>query len=165
MFRRDEDKAQLTRSAGECGGCTGRTVMLHACGRAAICLTRAGSGLGTMPRHAPPDIPEELGMHASGPNPTHDVIRTSVLALRRGDDYTERAVLTRVLSLTMLLVSVLMALWGGYNFQKRAVYLDAKMDGPYDSRALPLLLTIVMVLSMSIVFGGAIMRLNEPAAA
>mmetsp|Transcript_9757 Transcript_9757/g.29558 ORF Transcript_9757/g.29558 Transcript_9757/m.29558 type:complete len:131 (-) Transcript_9757:244-636(-) len=82
-----------------------------------------------------------------------------------GDDYTERAVLTRVLSLTMLLVSVLMALWGGYNFQKRAVYLDAKMDGPYDSRALPLLLTIVMVLSMSIVFGGAIMRLNEPAAA
>jgi hypothetical protein len=42
----------------------------------------------------------------------------------RGDEFTERAVLTRVLSLVMLLVSVVMAMWGGYNFQKRAVYLE-----------------------------------------
>lgn len=42
----------------------------------------------------------------------------------RGDEYTERAVLTRVLSLAMLLVSIIMAVWGGYNFQKRAVYLE-----------------------------------------
>ncbi len=50
----------------------------------------------------------------------HDFCRAQC----RGDDYAERAVLTRVLSLLMLLVSIIMALWGGYNFQKRAVYLE-----------------------------------------
>jgi hypothetical protein len=35
----------------------------------------------------------------------------------------------------------------------------AKADGPYDSRFLPVLLTICMVLSMSVVFGGAVFRL------
>mmetsp|Transcript_23778 Transcript_23778/g.52153 ORF Transcript_23778/g.52153 Transcript_23778/m.52153 type:complete len:133 (+) Transcript_23778:260-658(+) len=78
-----------------------------------------------------------------------------------GDDFTERAVLTRVIALVMLLISIVMALWAGYNFQKRAVYLEAKLDGPYDSRALPILLTSVMVIAMAIVFGGAVVRLSE----
>lgn len=36
----------------------------------------------------------------------------------------------------------------------------AKADGPYDSRFLPVLLTVCMVLSMSVVFGGAVTRLT-----
>jgi hypothetical protein len=42
----------------------------------------------------------------------------------RGDDYTERAVVTRTLSLVMLFLAVVISMWGGYNFQKRAVYLE-----------------------------------------
>lgn len=78
-----------------------------------------------------------------------------------GDEYTEKAVLTRVISLCMILVAVIMALWGGYNFQKRAVYLDAKMDGPYDARGLPTMLAVVMVVAMAVVFGGAIAQLTS----
>ena len=37
------------------------------------------------------------------------------------------------------------------------------MDGPYDSRLLPVLLTICLVVSMSLVFGGAVMRLTSKA--
>ena len=42
--------------------------------------------------------------------------------------------------------------------------LRAKLDGPYDSRGLPILLSTLMVLSMSIVFGGAFLRISETAA-
>jgi hypothetical protein len=38
----------------------------------------------------------------------------------------------------------------------------AKLDGPYDSRYLPTLLTVVMLISMGVVFTGALMRLTEP---
>lgn len=81
-----------------------------------------------------------------------------------GDEYMEKAVVTRVLSLTMLMVSIVMAVWAGYNFQKRAVYLDAKLDGPYDSRALPVMLCCVMMVAMSVVFGGAVINITAPAA-
>lgn len=37
----------------------------------------------------------------------------------------------------------------------------AKADGPYDSRFLPVLLTVCMILSMSVVFGGAVFRLSS----
>ena len=40
-------------------------------------------------------------------------------------------------------------------------FLRAKLDGPYDSRGLPILLSCLMVLSMSIVFGGAFLRISE----
>lgn len=79
-----------------------------------------------------------------------------------GDEYTERAVMTRILSLSMLLVSIVMAMWGGYNFQKRAVYLDAKLDGPYDSRGLPIMLCCVLMATMTIVFGGALVNIMQP---
>ncbi len=38
----------------------------------------------------------------------------------------------------------------------------AKLDGPYDSRYLPVLLTAVLLLSMGVVFGGAVIRLTDP---
>jgi uncharacterized membrane protein YidH (DUF202 family) len=78
-----------------------------------------------------------------------------------GDEFTESAVLTRVIALVMLGTSILMAMWSGYMFQKRAMYLDAKLDGPYDSRGLPILLSCLMILAMAIVFGGAFLRLTE----
>ncbi|GIL87347.1 hypothetical protein Vretimale_1715 [Volvox reticuliferus] len=77
-----------------------------------------------------------------------------------GDEFTERAIVVRVVSLVMLFISVAIAVWSGLNFQKRAIFLEAKADGPYDSRFLPVLLTVCMVLSMSVVFGGAVYRLS-----
>ncbi len=38
------------------------------------------------------------------------------------------------------------------------------MDGPYDSRYLPILLTVVMMLAMGVVFAGAVIRLADPTA-
>ena len=38
--------------------------------------------------------------------------------------FTETAVLTRVIALVMLLTSIIMATWSGYMFQKRAMYLE-----------------------------------------
>mmetsp|Transcript_31247 Transcript_31247/g.56724 ORF Transcript_31247/g.56724 Transcript_31247/m.56724 type:complete len:129 (-) Transcript_31247:292-678(-) len=76
-----------------------------------------------------------------------------------GDDFTERAIVVRVIALVMLFLSILMAVSAGLNFQKRALFLEAKADGPYDSRFLPTLLTCCMVISMSVIFGGAVYRL------
>mmetsp|Transcript_10429 Transcript_10429/g.18177 ORF Transcript_10429/g.18177 Transcript_10429/m.18177 type:complete len:131 (+) Transcript_10429:199-591(+) len=81
-----------------------------------------------------------------------------------GDDFIERAVITRVISLSMLGMAIVMAMWAGYNFQRRAAFLEAKLDGPYDSRYLPVLLTTVMMISMAVVFGGALIRLTDPTA-
>jgi hypothetical protein len=36
-----------------------------------------------------------------------------------------------------------------------------KMDGPYDSRVLPVLLTVTLAASLIIVFSGAVVRLHE----
>lgn len=81
-----------------------------------------------------------------------------------GQDFIEKAVITRVISLSMLSIAIVMAMWAGYNFQRRAVFLEAKLDGPYDSRYLPVLLTCVLMLSMGVVFGGAVLRLTDPTA-
>lgn len=81
-----------------------------------------------------------------------------------GDDTMERFLYVRCLSLVMLGIAIAMAVWAGVNFQRRAVCLEMKADGPYDSRALPILLTFVMITSMSVVFASAIVRLSgEPA--
>lgn len=37
-----------------------------------------------------------------------------------GDDYTSGAVVVRVVSMAMLLIAILIAVWGGYNFNHRA---------------------------------------------
>mmetsp|Transcript_29700 Transcript_29700/g.75671 ORF Transcript_29700/g.75671 Transcript_29700/m.75671 type:complete len:131 (+) Transcript_29700:2534-2926(+) len=81
-----------------------------------------------------------------------------------GDDFLEKAVITRLISLTMLGIAIVMAMWAGYNFHRRAIFLEAKLDGPYDSRALPALLTGVLMLSMAVVFAGALIRLTDPTA-
>lgn len=77
-----------------------------------------------------------------------------------GDDFTERAIYVRLMSLIMLAIAIGIAVWGGINFQRRAIFLELKADGPYDSRLLPVLLTFAMVISMSIVFVGAVVRLT-----
>ena len=38
------------------------------------------------------------------------------------------------------------------------------MDGPYDSRYLPVMLTAVMSVALAVVFAGAVVRIMEPAA-
>ena len=43
----------------------------------------------------------------------------------------------------------------------RSARRRAKADGPYDTRFLPVMLTCCMVMSMSVVFGGAVMRLGS----
>ncbi|KAL6757203.1 hypothetical protein V8C86DRAFT_2628570 [Haematococcus lacustris] len=79
-----------------------------------------------------------------------------------GEDYLEQAIVARVTALTMLGLSIVIAMWGGYNFQRRAAFLEAKLDGPYDSRILPTLLTVVLTIAFAVVFSGAIMRLTDP---
>lgn len=41
-----------------------------------------------------------------------------------GDEFTERAIIVRVVALVMLFVSILLAVWAGLNFQKRAMFLE-----------------------------------------
>lgn len=41
-----------------------------------------------------------------------------------GDEFTERAIIVRVVSLVMLFMSVIIAVWAGLNFQKRAIFLE-----------------------------------------
>eukprot|EP00983_Pelagomonas_calceolata_P023720 747015-Pelagomonas_calceolata.AAC.1 len=38
----------------------------------------------------------------------------------------------------------------------------AKLDGPYDSRALPIMLSGLLLLSLGVVFSGALVRLMDP---
>ncbi|KAF5830826.1 hypothetical protein DUNSADRAFT_13974 [Dunaliella salina] len=78
-----------------------------------------------------------------------------------GNDYIERAVVTRAVSLTMLAMAILMAIWAGYNFHRRNIFLEAKLDGPYDSRALPIMLAGLLLLSLGVVFSGALIRLMD----
>jgi hypothetical protein len=61
----------------------------------------------------------------------------------------------------MLALAVLIAVWGGYNFNHRANLLTLKADGPYDSRALPATLAVALVSSLVIVFSGAVVRLHS----
>ncbi|MEW5316473.1 MAG: hypothetical protein WDW38_007845 [Sanguina aurantia] len=79
-----------------------------------------------------------------------------------GDEFLEKAILVRVVSLLLLIISITIASWSGINFQKRAMYLEAKLDGPYDSRWLPVMLTICMIVSMGAVFLGAVKRITSP---
>lgn len=78
-----------------------------------------------------------------------------------GDDYVERAIMVRLISLILLLLGITMAVWAGLTFTKRSNFLTAKMDGPYDSKFLPVVLTTSMVLAMGVVFAGAVSRITE----
>ncbi|GBG00376.1 vacuolar transporter chaperone [Raphidocelis subcapitata] len=78
-----------------------------------------------------------------------------------GDDFTSGAVVVRVLSLLMLSLSILIAVWAGYNFNHRANMLTLKADGPYDSKLLPAVLATCLVSSLMVVFSGAVVRLHS----
>lgn len=78
-----------------------------------------------------------------------------------GGDYSDSFVAVRLLSMAMLALSIVIAVWAGYNFNHRANLLQMKMDGPYDSKGLPVVLAVALVASLCIVFGGAVERLHE----
>jgi nitrate/nitrite transporter NarK len=78
-----------------------------------------------------------------------------------GGDYSDSFVAVRLLSMGMLALSIIIAVWSGYNFNRRANMLTLKMDGPYDSKALPIVLAVALVASLAVVFGGAVERLHE----
>ncbi|GAB4819712.1 hypothetical protein N2152v2_006758 [Parachlorella kessleri] len=73
-----------------------------------------------------------------------------------GSDFTSRAITVRVLALVMLLISVFMAVYAAVNFKRRGDMLLQKLDGPYDNRVLPVILTVVLMTFLSIVFVGSI---------
>lgn len=73
-----------------------------------------------------------------------------------GSEYMTRAVSVRVLALLMMGISIGMAVYAAYNFKKRGDMLTNKMDGPYDNRVLPVLLTIVMMVFLTVVWIGAL---------
>lgn len=73
-----------------------------------------------------------------------------------GSEYLKRAVSVRILALVMMGISIGMAVYAAYNFKKRGDMLTNKMDGPYDNRVLPVLLTIVMMVFLTVVWIGAL---------
>ena len=101
-----------------------------------------------------------------------------------GSDYAARAIFVRVLALIMMALSILMTLYAAYNFRLRGEMLlcarrrhvwprcfkgaaaltqrpvprSMKMDGPYDNRVLPVVLSAIMVVALTIVFGGAVVQ-------
>jgi hypothetical protein len=81
-----------------------------------------------------------------------------------GDGYSTSAIYVRVVSLLMLASAIFLALFAGFSFYVRANMLQLKMDGPYDNRLLPVVISVVLVCALLIVFAGAVSRLQEPAA-
>ena len=62
----------------------------------------------------------------------------------------------RVIALVLMALAIFMAIYAAYNFHHRGEMLQHKLDGPYDSRLLPVLLGVMLIISLLIVFGGAI---------
>lgn len=78
-----------------------------------------------------------------------------------GSEYLKRAVSVRILALLMMGISIGMAVYAAYNFKKRGDMLTNKMDGPYDNRVLPVLLTIVMMVFLFVVWIGALVSYRD----
>ena len=78
-----------------------------------------------------------------------------------GSEYVKRAVSVRVLALLMMGISIGMACYAAYNFKKRGDMLVNKLDGPYDSRVLPVVLTVVMMLFLVVVWVGALVSYHN----
>eukprot|EP00192_Tetraselmis_astigmatica_P017097 CAMPEP_0117682266 /NCGR_PEP_ID=MMETSP0804-20121206/19543_1 /TAXON_ID=1074897 /ORGANISM="Tetraselmis astigmatica, Strain CCMP880" /LENGTH=125 /DNA_ID=CAMNT_0005492317 /DNA_START=165 /DNA_END=539 /DNA_ORIENTATION=+ len=68
-----------------------------------------------------------------------------------------QAVAVQALATIMVLVSVVMALVSTANFYSRSRFLTLKIDGPYYSRSLPVVVTVMMCFVMAIVFVGSVM--------
>lgn len=73
-----------------------------------------------------------------------------------GSDFTARTIAIRLLALGMMAISIAMALYAAYNFKLRGDMLQRKQDGPYDSRVLPVTLTVVLMTFLSLVWIGSI---------
>lgn len=73
-----------------------------------------------------------------------------------GTELSARTVTIRILALVMMLISIGMASYAAVNFRRRSRMLQQKLDGPYDSRALPVILTIVLMAFLFIVWIGAV---------
>ena len=79
-----------------------------------------------------------------------------------GTELTTRTIAIRVLALLMMGVSIGMALYAAYNFKRRGDMLQQKLDGPYDSRTLPIVLTVVLMTFLLLVWVGAIVSYAHP---
>jgi hypothetical protein len=79
-----------------------------------------------------------------------------------GSEFSSHAIAVRILALIMMAISIGMASYGAYNFKKRGDMLVQKLDGPYDSRVLPVVLTIVLMTFLTVVWIGAIISYREP---
>jgi uncharacterized membrane protein YidH (DUF202 family) len=78
-----------------------------------------------------------------------------------GAEYLKRAISVRILALLMMGISIAMAVYAAYNFKKRGDMLTQKMDGPYDNRVLPVVLTIVMMVFLTVVWVGAMVSYHS----
>jgi uncharacterized membrane protein YidH (DUF202 family) len=78
-----------------------------------------------------------------------------------GSEYVSRAISVRILALMMMAISIGMALYAAYNFKKRGDMLVNKLDGPYDNRVLPVMLTVVMMVFLSVVWVGALVSYHK----
>lgn len=80
-----------------------------------------------------------------------------------GDTNAAGTVFVRAIALAMMAISILMTLYAAYNFRLRGEMLQLKMDGPYDNRVLPVTISVIMILFLCIVFGGAVAKyIHEP---
>ncbi|KAK9807602.1 hypothetical protein WJX72_003870 [[Myrmecia] bisecta] len=80
-------------------------------------------------------------------------------AQKHWDSHRQRAIFVRALALVMMAISIFMAIYATWNFKLRADMLEERMDGPYDSKVLPILLSVVLMASFLIVFGGTLATL------
>jgi len=76
-------------------------------------------------------------------------------------EFTARAIAVRVLALVMMAISIGMAIYAAYNFKRRGDMLVNKLDGPYDNRVLPVVITMVMMTFLSVVWVGAIVSYRD----
>lgn len=77
-------------------------------------------------------------------------------------EFMTRAIAVRVLALAMMAISIGMAIYAAINFKRRGDMLQQKLDGPYDNRTLPIVLTMVLMTFLSVVWIGAIVSYREP---
>mmetsp|Transcript_4940 Transcript_4940/g.12040 ORF Transcript_4940/g.12040 Transcript_4940/m.12040 type:complete len:168 (-) Transcript_4940:40-543(-) len=68
----------------------------------------------------------------------------------------ERIFAVQAIATGLVLVSILMAVIATANFYVRGRYLTLKVDGPYYSRILPIVVTSMMTIAMGIVFVGSV---------
>lgn len=76
-----------------------------------------------------------------------------------GKGYEHHAIAVRVMAATMMCLSIFMAGYAAHMFKVRGDMLMRKADGPYDSRVLPVLLGCMLMVALTIVFGGSIAEL------